>query len=674
MEFFGTPVKLPQSTNAARRPVCRVYPAVVAVVVVAEDNLDHQRVIAEVVRRLGHDVVVANDGEAGLAAVRRHRPVLLVADVDMPRLTGLELSRTIHEDPSLSGIRVVLVTAYLLPGDPRLTRSGAAGVIGKPFGVPDLSEALRRHIDEAMAAPEVPEQLLLEALLDCLDTGVSAVDAAGRVLLMNRALHELFDEDRAPGTQTELGGRHSIRRPDGTPLPQPEWPTSRALQGERVDGVELLAADMRGHDRWYRVNARPVYGQGGAVVAAVAAVHDHTAQHRARQYRKCKDEVLKVLATDPAALDAGDRMLAAIGKTLGWPHLRLWLVDEVTDRLRPAATYVGAGGYDLPTPAGVERGEALAGRCWESGEILWVPDVRAPDSPILPQVLALIDFPSAGAVPVCSGDRVIGVITYFATGRQDADPTLGMLLAGVAGSIGAFLEHRRAEVLSMHLAASTDEYIALVGHELRTPLTSIGSYIDLIAESPEETTLGEVRDLFEVVQRNSDRLRDLVERLLDLAALESGHVPIASDKVDLATLVIEAIGGHTGTRAVTVEADRIDQVTVAGDERRLFQVLENLLGNAVKFSPPDTAVTVTLADEGDVAALTITDRGVGIPAQEQSRLFRRLHRGGNVRHTGIPGAGLGLAFCRVVVERHHGTIALSSHESTGTTVTVRLPK
>jgi signal transduction histidine kinase len=83
---------------------------------------------------------------------------------------------------------------------------------------------------------------------------------------------------------------------------------------------------------------------------------------------------------------------------------------------------------------------------------------------------------------------------------------------------------------------------------------------------------------------------------------------------------------------------------------------------------------VSLADQGESAVLTVADSGVGIPATEHAKLFRRLYRGGNARHTGLPGSGLGLALCRVVVERHHGSILLTSHESTGTTVTVRLPK
>lgn len=218
------------------------------------------------------------------------------------------------------------------------------------------------------------------------------------------------------------------------------------------------------------------------------------------------------------------------------------------------------------------------------------------------------------------------------------------------------------------------ELIANVSHELRTPLTSIGSYIDLIAESPDDTPFGDLRELFEVVQRNNARLRDLVERLLDLSALESGHAAMATEPVDLAEVVNGAIAATVTERGIVVDPVQIDPVTVRGDRDRLRQVVDNLLSNAVKFSPPAGTVSVTLAGEGGVASLTVADHGVGVPATEQARLFRRLYRAGNVRHTGIPGAGLGLALCRVVVERHHGTITLASHESTGTTVTVRLPK
>jgi PAS domain S-box-containing protein len=647
---------------------------------VAEDNIDHQRVIAAVVRRLGHDVVVASDGRAALAAVAEHRPSLLIADVDMPHLDGFELCHAVRADPALAATPVVLITALLLPGDPRLAETGALEVIGKPFSVPDLTDTLRARLDAiAAAAPGALRRLtddasFVEVLLDSLDSGVTVCDAAGRIVLINRAWRHVIGD----GAQVdELAKRFTLQHHDGTPLPSHELAISRALTGEHVHQADLLAHDDDGRPRWYMVNARPLRAPAGTITGAVAVFHDVTAEHRNRQYQDCKAAVLKVLAEHPHADDLADRILTVIGSTLGWAHLRLWLVDEVTDLLRPAGVFTAPHERPLPLPASVRRGYGLAGQCWIRGEFIWVPDVHAPGSPVIPQVAAEMDFAAAGAVPVRSGDQVTGVLTFFTYARQEPDPALGLLLSGFAGLIGSFLEHRRAEVLALHLAAATDEYIALVGHELRTPLTSIGAYVDLIAESPDETPIGEVRDLLEVVQRNNVRLRDLVERLLDLAALESGQANLAVETVDLTDLVAGAVRGITtaaAERGITVHAALPAGIIVPGDPERLRQVVDALLGNAVKFSHADASVTVQLADDhGEAAVLTVADTGVGVAGSEQLRLFQRLYRGENARHTGIPGAGLGLALSRVVVERHHGTITLASEESSGTTVTVRLP-
>ncbi|WP_179855713.1 hybrid sensor histidine kinase/response regulator [Paractinoplanes atraurantiacus] len=610
-----------------------------ALVVVAEDNLDHQRVIAQVIRRLGHEVVVAGDGRAGLAAVAEHRPALLVADVDMPEMDGLELCRSLRADPALAGTPVVLITAYLLPGDQRLQGVGALDVIGKPFGVPELSQRLGLILDNLDKADDVT----VKALLGTLDAGVVICDVTGRVTYGNAELPAAYEQILA-----------------------------RALAGERLRGIEVID-----RDRWYAVNAAPIIAADGATTGAVAAFHDRTYEHRSREYQQCETEVLRVLADHTHAIDATDRILHAIGSTLGWPYVRLWLVDEVTDVLRPAGNYTAPGERSLPTPASMSRGSGLAGSCWAKVESLWVPDIHARDSPVLPYVSSETAFQAGGAVPVRSGDRVIGVLSFFTYARQEPDPALTVLLTGVAGLIGAFLEQRRAEVLALHLAAATDEYIALVGHELRTPLTSIGAYVDLIAESPDETPMGEVREMLDVVQRNNVRLRDLVEKLLDLAALESGHAQLTIVPVDLSAVIteaVEAIAPSAAERRITIEAALPGELIVPGDRERLRQVADALLGNAVKFSGSDSTVTVALTDEhGDAVVLTVADQGVGVAPSEQARLFRRLYRGGNARHTGIPGAGLGLALCRVVVERHHGSITLASQEAAGTKVTVRLP-
>ncbi|GIF05674.1 hybrid sensor histidine kinase/response regulator [Actinoplanes siamensis] len=642
-----------------------------AAVLVVEDNPEHQAVLVEIVRRLGHVPTVADDGRAGLAAALAARFDLIVADVDMPHLDGIRMCRALRAEPATSDVPVVLITGYLPPGDSLLTGAGAAAVVPKPFRVRELTETLRRCL------PLPPDDPFLAELMHSLDTGAVACDRQGRPIFVNRAVRDFFGDECATVPIREWPERYHLRRHDGTPLQPDELPLDRALRGERVHHAALRACDREHRLRWLTVNARPVRDPGGTVLGAVAAVHDVTGERQQIQYEKCKAEVLRELVHAPDMRHAGKAVLRTLSTCLDWPYLRLWLVDEVTERLRLEALHAAPDAEETPVPTTLRRGQGLAGLCWERAELIWVPDIQAPDSPMLPQVAAATRYRGAGAVPVLSAEQVVGVLTFFSPDRQDPEPALAVLLTGIAGLLGAYLERRRSDELANQLAASIGEYIALVGHELRTPLTSIATYTDLIVESDDDTTIGEVRDLLAVIERNNARLRSLVERLLDLSALESGHAGLTLGTVDLSAVLQTAIAtvtGETGEPGPRIRTDLPDHLQITGDHARLRQVAENLIGNAVKYSPAGSTVTVTLTADQDAAVLTVTDAGMGVPDGERNRLFARLYRATNARHSDIPGAGLGLALSRAIVELHRGSITLTSGEAGGTVATVRLPR
>ncbi|GAA0461591.1 hypothetical protein Ade02nite_16160 [Paractinoplanes deccanensis] len=646
---------------------------------VAEDEVDHQRAMTEVIQGLGHQAAVAEDGWAALVAATHHRPDLVVADVDMRDMDGLQLCRALHEDPALTGIPVVLVSGLVRPGDPRLSASGAVATVGKPCDAEELAATLAYHLGggPARAAPmELPPVIpqFLEAMVHSVDVGMAACDTAGRLTVFNDFLRDFFGDASAAVPIKEWTDRFGLRHHDGSPLQTDELPMIRALRGETVVQAGLLAADQRGRQRWLRINARPVYA-GETVIGAVAAVHDITVEYRSRVYRACKSEVLRALAESPDSVAATDAVVRIVGSTLGWPYVRLWLVDPVTDRLRPAAHYTAPGRPELPMPTSLGRGQSLAGVCWERGDMVWVPDIHAPDSPVLPEIAAAANYRAGGAIPVRSGDRIAGVMTYFTYEQHEPEPSLVLLLAGVVDSVGAYREQRRADDLARNLAATTDEYIALVGHELRTPLTSITSYAELLAESPELTA--DLRDLVEVVCRNGRRLHELVGQLLDLAALDAGHSVLTVAELDLGDVVDTAVGqvvAAAEARDITVETRTSGSLALAGDAGRLTQMLHGLLDNALKFSQDGAIVTVTATGDDGTVTLTVTDTGAGLPAGELPHLFRRLYRGDNARHRGVPGNGLGLALSRAIVEHHQGTITLGAHRPRGTAVTVRLPR
>jgi signal transduction histidine kinase/CHASE3 domain sensor protein len=220
-----------------------------------------------------------------------------------------------------------------------------------------------------------------------------------------------------------------------------------------------------------------------------------------------------------------------------------------------------------------------------------------------------------------------------------------------------------------------EEFVATVSHELRTPLTSMIGYLELVLQ-------GEVGDLdpqqerfLGIVQRNADRLTTLVGDLLFVAQVNANALRIDRRPVDLADLAASAVDSARAAAAEKEIALTLDAEPVAteADPSRVAQLLDNLISNAIKFTPYGGTVRVGIGRDGDNAILKVSDSGIGIPAHEQERLFQRFFRTESARAREIPGTGLGLAICRAIAEAHGGTIEVDSVEGHGTTFRVLLP-
>ena len=220
-----------------------------------------------------------------------------------------------------------------------------------------------------------------------------------------------------------------------------------------------------------------------------------------------------------------------------------------------------------------------------------------------------------------------------------------------------------------------DEFVSLVSHELRTPLTSIRGYVELMLE--EEGELGDdQRRFLEIVNRNSERLLALVADLLFLAQIDAGKPAIELASVDLNRIIeecVEASSPVADSKDIDLRLQTRRLPKLAGDPVRLAQVIDNLVSNALKFTPSGGSVEVRLRAEEGLAVLEVEDTGLGIPEEEQERLFERFFRSSNAMESAIPGTGLGLTITKAIVERHSGTIEIESAANAGTTVRVRLP-
>jgi len=215
-------------------------------------------------------------------------------------------------------------------------------------------------------------------------------------------------------------------------------------------------------------------------------------------------------------------------------------------------------------------------------------------------------------------------------------------------------------------------FLADVGHELRTPLTVIKGNLDLLRRM--NTTDDESMDS---IESEVDRLTRLVGDLLLLAQAESGRLPLARQEVEMDSLVLEVLSQMRvlAKDRLRLTLGEIDQVLVCGDKDRLKQVLVNLIGNAIQYTPGGGEVTVGLAKIDNKSRITVSDNGPGIPAEELPHIFERFYRGekSRTRSRNGKGFGLGLSIAYWIVRNHGGQIEVSSKKSFGTTFCVWLP-
>ncbi|MGN6251474.1 MAG: sensor histidine kinase [Marmoricola sp.] len=223
--------------------------------------------------------------------------------------------------------------------------------------------------------------------------------------------------------------------------------------------------------------------------------------------------------------------------------------------------------------------------------------------------------------------------------------------------------------------AAKSDFVSNVSHELRTPLTIISGYLELLDEELVGEIDAEQAHMLEVTRRNVQRLRELIEDLLTLDRAE--HSGTAMEQMDLRTTVRNATTDlqlNAANRAIRIEVALPDgPVLTLADPAQMQRALLNLVNNAVKFSPRDAVVSVSLEVLDDAAVITVRDRGMGIPAADLPKLGSRFFRASNAVRSEVSGTGLGLRIVQTIVRNHHGTMTLDSVEGEGTSVALRMP-
>ncbi|MEU8238927.1 ATP-binding protein [Actinoplanes missouriensis] len=538
----------------------------------------------------------------------------------------------------------------------------AGGELGR------LTEELRRRIGQAEAEILTRRQLqrqqheTMQVLADSLSTAVFGCDERGRPVLCNEAARALTGErlDGVPAEQWPQ--RVDLCDPGGQPLTSDGNPLVRALRGEHVSDAEVVMRSADAPARTFLMHACPIPGR--ADVVAVVAMNEVTALRRAARLTECELRASEVLAGERPTAEVLPDVVRLLGSMLGWVATEIWIVDPVGQVLRRAACWEARGaGRAGPAGEPLPPGDALPVRAWRSNRPVWEADLGGDRAPLR----------AALAVPIAGHAEVLGVLVCYSETTEVPEEIRTAIPAGIGAQLGGFLERRRAARLAAELDRARDAYIALVGHEVRTPLTSIQAYAELLLDEPGLSA--DHRGMVEVVHRNAGALSFIVGTLLDVAGLRSGHVEVHRRTMDLVPVVREAVDAarEHARRDVTIEVRAPATAVIHGDPARLRQVADELLNNALIWASERSTIAVSVTADAHAAVLSVANTGEPIPAGERDRLFDPFFRGGAVRHSGIPGSGLGLTLAHAVVEQHGGTISVSDPADPVTVFAVRLP-
>jgi signal transduction histidine kinase/CHASE3 domain sensor protein len=288
-------------------------------------------------------------------------------------------------------------------------------------------------------------------------------------------------------------------------------------------------------------------------------------------------------------------------------------------------------------------------------------------------------------VPFGAGAEMLGIIMAARTspGHPWTEAEVGAV-ESVAADVGRGLHHARLFEAENHLVDELravdqvkSDFLATVSHELRTPLTSIAGYIEILRDSAAGPLTPAQARMLDSVDRNTARLRHLIEDVLTLSKIESGTFTSMMRPVSLTEIVatdvttLHPVAAAKGLTLTWPDSDH--SLMVSGDSGQLDRLVMNLLSNALKFTPAGGTVRVGTGSDGDLAVLRVSDTGIGIPERDRKELFTRFFRASNAVAESIPGTGLGLAIVRTIVANHRGDLEVISLEGKGTTVTVRIP-
>ncbi|HUP64472.1 MAG TPA: ATP-binding protein [Thermoanaerobaculia bacterium] len=568
-------------------------------------------------------------------------------------------------------------------------------LVGVSLGILFIGAYMVLRIERSLDASIARQIRRTEAMIAGMADGVMLVDGAGRVVFINPAGVRLLSTDLTGIEIEKQVETYGFRNPMGSRLDPREIPAAQALStGKPVREVTLMVDRQDSKPIAVAMSAVP-FEEEGRIAGVIVSFRDVTERHRLEEEMQLQAERAQTLAEagaffasniDPAWVyqAIAERVAEVLGD---WAAVILRVPDS--KELRVASIYhrdMAALGlawafiYRQP----LTLGDGMFGQVVATG----YPSLTTNFEPILEGEattyhMVQMKLSSLLVLPLRSRREILGALAIAAhdpaNKMSDEKLPLAELLAERAAvaieNAQLYTQQVEARRKVEDLSRLKDEFLSIASHELRTPVTSIKGYTQLAKSLIHENDLITSSEYLDVALDQIDRMSRLILELLDVSRIETGRLEIRKDAINWTSFVRGVVN-----RYATAHPDREftanvpnEPISVEGDRDRLEQVLGNLVENALKYSPDGTDVEVEVELQDSKVTTSITDCGIGIPADEIGQVFERFHRGRQVSSTNYGGLGLGLYISKQIVERHHGSIWVDSREGHGTTFFFSIP-
>ncbi|HEV7239590.1 MAG TPA: ATP-binding protein [Thermoanaerobaculia bacterium] len=489
---------------------------------------------------------------------------------------------------------------------------------------------------EELARREVDARVRFEAVLETAPIGIAVISADElRFELANARFLDFALELGRIGLDTKVIGLRGAEVMPGT---------EQILKQVADSGEPRIDEELRVGDRQVNRIISAARGRfSGTTQSLTILVQDVTDQVRARREI---ENLATMMAERSARLDS----------ILGSMTDGLWVYDangEVVDVNQAALNMFGLA----------SRAEAI-----EHGSFARLHLRDSED-----RLIAYPDMPYARALAGQTVPDYLAVGRHFITGR-DLDLSIAAAPIESRGIVGAVLVIRDITGLQ-ELDRKKDEFLSVASHELRTPLTTIKGYTQLLSQTVDELEPDERATYINAVLGEIERMMGLISELLDVSRIETNRLQIHPQAIrwqDFIRARVSAFQVQHPSRSIRMAVDAGDAI-ISADPDRMRQVIDNLLSNALKYSPEGTDIDLQVQFEDGAMLTSVTDHGIGIPKDEIPQLFERFHRARNVSSRYYGGLGLGLYIARAIIEAHDGSISVQSVEGSGSTFTMRLP-